>query len=87
MHEFSLMADLLRKIDFVARERQAKRVSSVKIRLGALSHISSEHLRDHFITASRGTLAEGAELNLELASDPADASAQDIWLESVTFEE
>jgi hydrogenase nickel incorporation protein HypA/HybF len=87
MHEFSLMADLLRKIDSLAREQQAKRVSSVKVRLGALCHISPDHFRDHFIAASHGTVAEGARLDLALASDPADASSQDIYLESITLEE
>jgi hydrogenase nickel incorporation protein HypA/HybF len=86
MHELSLMADLMRRIDFVARQQQAARVSSVKVRLGALCHISPEHFRDHFIRASRGTLAEGAELALEVGSDPADPHAQDVYLESLTVD-
>jgi hydrogenase nickel incorporation protein HypA/HybF len=87
MHEFSLMADLLRKIESVAQQEGAIKVSSVKVRLGALCHISPEHFRDHFMRASRGTVAEGAELAIEVARDPADPRAQDIYLESVAVEE
>ena len=67
MHEFSLMADLLRKIESVAQQQSAIKVSSVKVRLGALCHISPEHFRDHFMMASRGTVAEGADLAIEVA--------------------
>jgi hydrogenase nickel incorporation protein HypA/HybF len=86
MHEFSLMADLLRKINSVAQQQAATRVLNVKIRLGALCHISPEHFRHHFVNASRGTVAEGAALVLEAASDPADPRAQDIYLESLTLD-
>lgn len=86
MHEFSLMADLLRKIDSVAQQQEATRVLSVKVLLGALCHISPEHFRDHFISASRGTVAEGAALVLDAASDPADPRAQDVYLESLTLD-
>jgi hydrogenase nickel incorporation protein HypA/HybF len=87
MHELSLMTDLMRKIDSVARQQEATRVSSVKVRLGALCHISPEHFRDHFIRASRGTLAEGADLALEVTSDTADPHAQDVYLESLTVDQ
>jgi hydrogenase nickel incorporation protein HypA/HybF len=87
MHEFSLMADLLRKIEFVALQEGAPKVSGVKVRLGALCQISAEHFHDHFTSASRGTVAEGAELAIEVATDAADPRAQDIYVESLTLEE
>ena len=37
MHEFSLITDLMRKIDVIAREQGARRVVGVKVRLGAVS--------------------------------------------------
>lgn len=86
MHEFSLMADLMRKIESVAHQEHAARVAGVKVRLGALCHISPEHFREHFVTASHRTLADGATLEIEVATDPADPRAQDVYLESLTLE-
>lgn len=78
MHEMSLMADLFRKIEQVAREHRARKIVKVKVTLGALSHLSPDHFREHFEHASRGTVAEDA--SLEIAVQP---NAQEILLESV----
>lgn len=83
MHEYSLMADLLRKIVRIADETKAERVTSVKVRIGALAHITSEHFREHFEESIRGTVAEGATLKVEQMTDQADPNAQEIVLESV----
>jgi hydrogenase nickel incorporation protein HypA/HybF len=87
MHEFSLMNDLMRKIEAVAHEHGARKILSVKVRLGALAHISPEHFREHFVEASTGTLAAGARLEVEQQGDESDPHAQDILLESVEVEE
>ena len=65
MHEFSLINDLMWKIDAIAREQGARRVVGVKVRLGALSHISPDHFREHFEAAATGTIAEAARLDFE----------------------
>ena len=83
MHEMSLLADILRKIATIAGENQVERVLKVKVKLGALSHISPEHFREHFEDAIPGTAAEGAELEVEALSDINDPHAQEIILESV----
>lgn len=83
MHEFSLMADLLRKIEQLAKDADADRVTAVKVRLGALSHITPDHFREHFEEAIAGTVAEGAMLDVERCEDEHDPNAQDILLESV----
>lgn len=82
MHEMSLMTDLMRKIQNVARVRGG-RVVRVKVRLGALSHLSADHFREHFVRAAAGTAAEDATLDIDCRSDLADAHAQDVMLESV----
>jgi hydrogenase nickel incorporation protein HypA/HybF len=87
MHEFSLIADLMRKIEAVASEQGARKVRSVKVKLGALAHISSDHFREHFVHAARGTIAEGARLDVEVSSDENDPHAQEILLDSVTVED
>jgi hydrogenase nickel incorporation protein HypA/HybF len=86
MHEFSLINDLMRKIDAIAREQSARRVVGVKVTLGALSHISADHFHDHFIAAANGTIAEGARLEVETLRDEYDPHAQDILLASVEVE-
>ena len=83
MHEFSLMADLMRKIEQVAAENDAERVTRVRVWLGALAHITPEHFREHFEDGTRGTLAEGAELEVEASDDETHPEAQQILLRSL----
>ncbi len=83
MHEQSLMKDLMSKIKKIAREQSADRVAAVTVRLGALSHISADHFKEHFIEAARGTSAEGAQLNVVVLEDMNDPLAQEIILDSI----
>lgn len=87
MHEQSLMADLMRKINAIGEEQQAKEIVRVKVRLGALSHISADHFREHFVLAAQGSSAEKAELDIEMLTDLNDPHAQDIMLDSIEVEE
>jgi hydrogenase nickel incorporation protein HypA/HybF len=83
MHEFSLMNDLLRKIKAVAHEQRGTRVVGVHVWLGALSHISSDHFREHFVEGAKGTVAQDAVLKIETDDDVDDPHAQDILLRSI----
>ncbi|WP_019022603.1 MULTISPECIES: hydrogenase maturation nickel metallochaperone HypA [unclassified Thioalkalivibrio] len=83
MHEHSLMADLLRKIEQVAADNNAERVTRVRVWLGALSHITPEHFREHFEDGTRGTVAEGAELEVETSDDDTHPEAQQILLRNL----
>lgn len=85
MHESSLVSALVHKLEAVSREQQG-RILAVKVRLGALSHISPAHFREHFEHEVRGTVAEGAVLEVEAQSDVHDPRAQEILLESVEVE-
>ncbi len=87
MHEQSLMVDLMRKINAVGEEQQAKKITCVKVRLGALSHISADHFREHFAQAAIGSCAEKAELDVVVLTDLNDPRAQDIMLDSIELEE
>jgi hydrogenase nickel incorporation protein HypA/HybF len=87
MHELSLMANLMRKIEDTARQSGGVIVTRVRLRFGALAHTSPEHFREHFERASQGTLAEGAVLEIVHSNDLTDAHAQDILLESVEIGE
>lgn len=87
MHEASLMNDLMRKIEDVARQQNARQVLGINVSLGALSHMSASHLREHFAVASQGTVAEGAKVNIKVLTDMNDPHAQEILLEGVEIGE
>ena len=86
MHEASLMRNLMKQVDAVARTENARRVVAVSVWLGALSHMTEEHFGEHFRQAAAGTMAEGARLEVFLSDDATHASAQDVLLESVEVE-
>jgi hydrogenase nickel incorporation protein HypA/HybF len=86
VHEKALMDDLMRTIESQARAEGALRVTRIRVRLGALSHFTPAHFREHFEDASRGTLAESAEVETELRTDPTEAEAQGVVLESIDVE-
>ena len=86
MHERALMRDLVARIARLAREEEATRVTRVSVRLGALSHFTPAHFREHFDDAVRGTVAEGAAVDAELDGDLGHPRARDVVLESVEVE-
>ena len=86
MHEMSLMNGLMNKVRNLADEQGAKRVVAMTVRLGALSHFTAGHFRDHFEIAAAGTPAEGARLDLRLSTDERDPDAQGVVLESIEVE-
>ena len=84
MHEGTLIRDLVKKIQAVASENGAEKVRTVRVKLGALAHCSPEHFREHFVEESKGTCAEGAELEIELLPEAInDPNAQEIVLDSI----
>lgn len=86
MHEASLISDLIEKIEKAVKAEGGGRVSQVRVRLGALSHISPEHFQEHFQQGAKGTVAENAGLQIQVSSDLKDPQAQDIVLDSVDID-
>jgi len=86
MHEASLMRDLMKKIDTLASEQQADKVTRVSIWLGALSHMSSDHFREHFARSSAHTVAVDAVLDVEVSDDINDPNAQSVILKKIEVE-
>jgi hydrogenase nickel incorporation protein HypA/HybF len=86
MHEWSLIAALMRKLQAIAREQQPNKIVGVRIRLGALSHLAPALVREHFAQVARGTAVEGVRVDIEVSAEITDAHAQDILLESVEVE-
>lgn len=83
MHESPLVSALISKILAVATEQHASKIISLTVKIGALSHISPTQLREHFIHAAHGTIAEEAQLNIEALTDTTDPLAQEVLLESI----
>lgn len=86
MHEASLMSSLMNKIKNLAEQEQAKQVTTVRVWLGALSHMSAEHFQEHFDQSSKNTIVEGATLDIEVSSDLADPNAQELLLRNIEVE-
>lgn len=80
------MADLTQKIERTALQEGAVHVSRVVVHLGALSHFTPEHFREHFADATRGTVAEGAEVVAVLDANIRAPHAAGVLLESVELE-
>ena len=87
MHETALVRDMVRRIEELARATNARRVTGAKVWLGALSHLSPEHLREHFAAEARDTLAAGVVLDIEVSDDLDDPHAQQVRLESVDLDD
>ena len=86
MHEKHVTEGLVRKLESIALAEGGHRVTRIRVQLGALSHFTPDHFREHFEAAAAGTLAEGAEVQAELTTDPTAPGAQDVLLETVELE-
>jgi hydrogenase nickel incorporation protein HypA/HybF len=87
MHETALVRDVVHRVEDLARSTGARRVTGAKVWLGALSHLSAEHFREHFAIEARHSLAAGAVLEIEVSDDPDHPHAQHVRLESVDLDE
>jgi hydrogenase nickel incorporation protein HypA/HybF len=83
VHERALMDDLVRKVLAVAEAEEATSVVRIRVRLGALSHFTPEHFVEHWVDATRGTLAEGSEVDAAMDEDLGSEAGQGVVLESV----
>ncbi len=83
MHEHSLMNNLMNKILSLAEKEKAAQVTKVSVKLGALSHMSPEHFKEHFDISAKGTIAENAVIDAEENQDINDPNAQTILLKSI----
>src|SRR5664280_1005379 len=67
MHEGSLTEDLFEHVLIHAREAHARRVTHVKVTIGALSDMTSESIRFYWDSMAPGTIAAQAELEFDTA--------------------
>ncbi len=84
MHEYSLLKDLLGKVQQLSAVENQSPVA-VNLQLGALAHISAGHLREHWQQAVVGTALQSVKLRIRELHDTSHPQAQDIVLESLEF--
>lgn len=64
MHEMSLCEDVIRLIGEQARQQHFRKVRTVRLEIGRLSCVEAEAMRFAFDAVARGTLCEGARLEI-----------------------
>ena len=79
MHELAIAESVLKIAVREAESRGATRVLEVRMRIGELSGVIPECLRECFGIASRGSLAEGA--SIEVSRIPASIRCRDCGYE------
>jgi hydrogenase nickel incorporation protein HypA/HybF len=83
MHERHVIDDLIHKIIESAKQARASKVTKISVKLGALSNMSPSHFKEHFDIASRQTIAENAQIEIETSNDINDPGAARILLKSL----
>ena len=65
MHELSIVTSLLEVVEERAQELGARRIVGINLVLGARSGIVADSLQFYFEMLAPGTLAEGAQINVQ----------------------
>jgi hydrogenase nickel incorporation protein HypA/HybF len=65
MHELSIACDLVEIAETAACQAHAERVAVVHLKLGVLSGVVKDALLFGYATATKGTLLEGSQLEIE----------------------
>lgn len=66
MHELAICQSLMDQVESIAAERNSPCVTSIVIGMGPLSGVEAQLLKNAYPIASAGTIAEHAELIIEL---------------------
>lgn len=81
MHELSIIANLFEILEEKAREKKAKKITLVKLQVGALSGVVPEFLKTAFDIYKKDTI--GAEARLEIEEVPLEVECQECHQKSV----
>ncbi len=82
MHESGIIQELMTKVEEAARANSASKVVSIDLSIGLLAGIEPDHLREHFVIAAMGTIAEGAELRIQTTEEPTGILLQSLEVET-----
>jgi hydrogenase nickel incorporation protein HypA/HybF len=64
MHELSLADGMLKTVIDAAQKEKAKKIKSIKLEMGEILLVNTEQLTFCFDIISKGTIAEGAKLDI-----------------------
>lgn len=64
MHELSLADGMLKTVLDAAQKENAKKIKSIKLEMGEILLVNKEQLTFCFDVISKGTIAEGAKLDI-----------------------
>ncbi len=65
MHELAVCQSLMDQVTDIARQRNAQCVTSIIVGIGPLSGVEAQLLKNAYLIASAGTVAENAELVID----------------------
>ena len=71
MHELSIAESVLEIVETTARRHDARHVSAIRLEIGMLSCVDAAALRFCFDAVTRGTIADGAQLQIDTAAGEA----------------
>ncbi len=80
MHEVGIVQELIEEITSQAKKQNAGKVTRVKVKTGKLEELTSDSFRFWFEQLSKGTISEGAELDL-ISTDN-----EGVYLEHIEME-
>jgi len=86
MHEMSTVRALCTQALEAANASRAGKVTAINLKIGALSHLSASHLREHLVEAAADSILEGARLEISVDEDTSADHAQEIELVSLEVE-
>lgn len=87
MHELAFIKDIIARLEVIAAENNAKRIRSIRLRFGALTHTPVEIFKEQFMMMAEGKdILHGTSIEVEVA-DEIDDNAQSVILESVELEQ
>jgi hydrogenase nickel incorporation protein HypA/HybF len=65
VHEFAIAQSILERALAEAEKHEAKKICTLGVRLGKASHITPDSLEFCFKAVAKGTIAEGAKVEVE----------------------
>ncbi len=72
MHELGVLREIFELMGRELKKAGGKRITRLSLKVGTLSDVTPDHLRESFDAYSRGTVAEGVHLSIE----PVQATAE-----------
>ena len=68
MHEYSLACEIFENVIKTAQANNAQAVNSITLKIGRLAHVNPEQLLFSFNVIAKGSIANGAKVNVEFIS-------------------